>query len=394
MLISDRSAPHAPYFAELNQLLRTQWPGKPALVVDLDRLDRNLTRIRARINPAHSLRIVAKSLPGNELLRYVLSKANSHELMVFDTDSARQLLPLDPKYRLMLGKPMPLKALEAFCRSDRAELARIHWLIDSAERLQQYSAHARAMSVELNVVLEIDVGLHRGGIAAGEHLQSVLEPLRGSPLHLTGLMGYEVHIASAQSAGHDADHESARVQARYTAFVQQLREQFPDLAAACRIFHCAGSKTYQRYCDSKVVNDIAVGSALLKPTQDDLPQLAELEPAAFIGAPVLKVLPGSPIPYLEWARNLLPHWNPNRATTLYLFGGGWLANYESPSGLTPLPLMGFSTNQAHVNIGRHSGLQPDDYVFLRPTQSEKVLTEFDGMLAVRAGRIEAHWTSW
>ena len=59
--------PGADYFAALNSLLREVGSGMPRLVIDLDRLDRNLERL-FELHAPDDLRIVAKSLPSPELL--------------------------------------------------------------------------------------------------------------------------------------------------------------------------------------------------------------------------------------------------------------------------------------------------------------------------------------
>ena len=394
MLRRDHSAPHDAYFAQLNALLRTQGRGQPALIVDLDRLDRNAARIKMQLNERHRLRLVAKSLPCTALIEYLQQRTGAQDLMVFDISSALELGALGAGGRMAYGKPMPVQAVDDYYRRAQPGIEP-HWLIDSVSRLEQYDQWARSAGREsLTIWLEIDVGLHRGGLAIGEEFRAVLRALRGSRLRLTGLMGYEVHTASAASAGQSIEAEHARVCARYAAYVEQLRAGCPDLADPDLICNSGGSKTYHLHRRAPHVNDVALGSAFVKPVQDDLPWLSELEPAVYIAAPVLKVRPGTVIPYLEWARPLIEGWNPDRATSLFLFGGGWLADYASPAGLIPLPLMGFSTNQAHVSCGRHSGLAPDDYVFLRPTQSEKVLADLGEVLAVRGGQIVHRWDSW
>jgi hypothetical protein len=54
-------------------------------------------------------------------------------------------------------------------------------------------------------------------------------------------------------------------------------------------------------------------------------------------------------------------------------------------------MMGYSTNQQFVNGSAATALAPDDYVFLRPTQSEAVMLQFGAMVILRHGKIIDYW---
>jgi D-serine deaminase-like pyridoxal phosphate-dependent protein len=84
-------------------------------------------------------------------------------------------------------------------------------------------------------------------------------------------------------------------------------------------------------------------------------------------------------------------WDPNTQQTFFIYGGKWMAQYESPSGLQDSGLYGASTNQHMVNGSGRIDLEVDDHIFLRPTQSEFVFLQFGDLLAVRKGRIVDQW---
>ena len=62
---------------------------------------------------------------------------------------------------------------------------------------------------------------------------------------------------------------------------------------------------------------------------------------------------------------------------------------DAPPGLAPNGVY-VSSNQQGVNAPASVSLAPDDFVFLRPTQSEAVLLQFGDLCLVRGGRIEAY----
>ena len=60
-------------------------------------------------------------------------------------------------------------------------------------------------------------------------------------------------------------------------------------------------------------------------------------------------------------------------------------------GLQASALIGVSSNQQlYLGSGRQ-GLQPDDLVFFRPTQSESVLQQFGDIAVVEGDRVVAMW---
>ena len=72
--------------------------------------------------------------------------------------------------------------------------------------------------------------------------------------------------------------EASRVKTRYAAFVDVLRGGFPSLAQAPLTLNGAGSPTFRYHEQDSPLNDISVGSALMKPSHYDLPMLEDFEP--------------------------------------------------------------------------------------------------------------------
>lgn len=393
----DRGEPHAPFFAELNAELRRTGPGKPVLLLDLDALDANIDVVKRAVAPGMAVRVVAKSLPSIPLLRYAMDRLETRRLMVFDESMALLATEL-PGADLLAGKPLPVQAVAAFyAERGRAGAgdpgARVQWLVDGAERLSQYRELGRSLGVRVRVNIEIDVGLHRGGVATPGELGAVLQAISADPEHLSfaGLMGYDAHVASAPPLLSSLARAHAGTVARYAAFEEVVRGHDATWLEGGAVLNGGGSKTYALHRDGGPVNEVALGSCLVKPTDFDVKTLAAHSPALFLATPVLKRLAGTRVPFLEWASSAWALWNPNRAVSYFVFGGGWLAEPVSPPGLTSNPVYGFSTNQALLNGSERTELRPDDWVFFRPTQSERVMQEFGAIRLVRAGRIQSSW---
>lgn len=394
---ADEGGPYPPYFARLNALLRAQGPGRPLMLIDRARLHANCAKVKARLAPGKAFRVVAKSLPSLPLLTEVMGLMGTQRLMVFHQPHLNALAAALPQADLLLGKPMPVNAAATFYRAlgktgfDPAR--QLQWLIDSRERLQDYLALAQALGTRLRVSLEIDVGLHRGGLASTEALNAVLELIKAHPQHLelAGLMGYDAHVGKIPSVIESREKSFAKACDAYRTMQQALYAFDPALRERALVFNGAGSPTLRLHDQKSPLNEVSAGSCLVKPRDFDLDLLADLEPAAFIATPVLKTLEGLTIPGIEGMSRALPLWNRNQQRSYFIYGGLWLAKYESPPGLFDNGLYGKSSNQAIVTSSARVPLRVNDQVFLRPTQSERVLLDFGDLAVVEDGRISAWW---
>ena len=392
---SDKGGAHNDYFAGINKTLRDQGIDTPVLVIDLDRLDRNIDRVTQSVasDPAKTYRVVAKSIPSPELVDYVARRANTQSLMVFHRPFLQAMASLNPQADILMGKPMPVAAARTFYDSAVGDFdpeRKLQWLIDTTDRLNQYLELAQSNGLKMRVNLELDVGLHRGGFVAGDELARALAIIEANTqqLEFSGFMGYDAHMMGLPNFL--ADKELPKVKAKYAACVRQLKDGFSDLVTADTCFNGAGSPTFRYYEGDTVVNDLSAGSCLMKPTHYDLPILEDFEPSAFIASPVLKHLQGARLPALEWTGPLLRGWNQNQTQMFFCYSGNWLAENESPPGLSP-HFAYVSSNQQGYSGSESVELQVDDFIFLRPTQSEAVLLQFGDLVLMRGDQIVDRW---
>ena len=388
----DRGAPHDAYFSALNGMLKAEGPGRPVLLLDLARMNHNIDVLARSVGPDKTYRVVAKSLPSVELLGHVMARANTRALMVFHQPFLNQIAEACPDSDVLLGKPMPFQAARVFYSQLGASgfdpNRQLQWLIDSPERLGEYQLLARTLGVNMRINVEIDVGLHRGGVEDPQQLAVMLETMAADPAHLTfaGLMGYEPHLTGL-AAG--LDHPAVRdVLERYQACIAQVRRA--GYAAEALTLNGAGSHTLRIYENDRTMNDLSAGSGVVKPTDFDTHHLTENQPAAFIAAPVLKTYDrlyaaGEPLiaELLEW-------YDPNMRRLHYIYGGYWKARYVSPPGI-PEPLY-HSTNQEPFTTSPTGALAVGDHAFLRPTQSERVLLQFGDLFVVQDGELVDRWS--
>ncbi|MDC8783956.1 alanine racemase [Roseateles koreensis] len=392
----DKGGAYSPYFAGLNQMLRGQEIDRPVLLIDLDRLDRNIDRVcqSAAVAPAKTYRIVVKSVPAPALVDYIAQRADTQALMCFHRPFLQAMATLRPDADILMGKPMPVSAAKRFYAEHKGPFdpsRQLQWLIDTDERLAQYLALAQSLNTRLRVNFELDVGLRRGGYGAPEALKAALTLVQNNPQHLefAGFMGYDAHLMGLP--GFLAERELPKIKDRYAACRDFVQQAFAPLLNERVCFNGAGSPTFRHYeGDSRTLNDISAGSCLMAPKHYDLPILHDFEPSAFIASPVLKRLQGGRLPALDSVGPLIRAWDPNQAQMLFAYSGNWLAEPESPPGLTPHWAY-VSSNQQGYMASNAVPLAVDDFIFLRPVQSEAVLLQFGDLVAFRGDKIAARW---
>lgn len=377
------------FFEQLNDDLKQQNNALPRLIIDDQAFAQNLQYVATQLQSAKHVqpRIVVKSLASLELLKRISQQLVTQRFMVFHLP---QLLPILENFSdadVLWGKPMPVSSVQHFYEVNHYwQDSNIQWLVDSQQRLLQYLEVAKRFSLNLKVNIEIDVGLHRGGVSSLQILSDMLKVIRNHPeyLQFTGLMGYDAHITKLPSIIKKADLAYQESQAIYQQYIAVIQQHFPDLYSDQLCFNGGGSPSFNFHVKHSVCNDLSFGSMLLKPSDFDSESLTAFKAAFWIAAPVLKVLPYTQLPGLP-ILNQLPH----RAKALFIYGGYWMADYIYPQGIRPHLLYGRSSNQEMVNVPKNTKIDVDDYVFLRPTQSEAIIPHFSTLYCYQNSEFEA-----
>ncbi len=391
---------HDAYFTQLSQALHAAGVGSPTLIWDKVRSEHNLRTIADQVGERKHLRIVAKSLPCLNLLEHTAKAWHTQRLMVFNYPMLLTLAQFMPQTDLLLGKPLSAVELpNFFTRLSQTRAAefnperQIQWLVDTPETLQAYLQFARAQGKTLRLNIEIDVGLHRGGVTHTETLNTMLDMISNEPLaQFSGLMGYDAHIVKVPNLLHNRAHAEAHAKALYREFREfALRHPASRLAPEQLTLNTAGSPTYRLHLDNPDVNELAIGSAVVKPSDFDTELLSDLQAALFIAAPILKVGEFS-LPYgAQTVSRLIQKWDVNQRQSVIIHGGEWRAQVASPEGVRSSELYGPSTNQKVLTAAPNFACRAGDYVFFRPTQSEMLMLQFGALAVYDQGRINEQW---
>jgi len=326
-----------------------------------------------------------------------------------DPVSGLPAAPVGAPLDVLLGKPLPVSDLEGFLAGPPVpNNVTVRWLIDTPQRLEEYLEVARRQKTRLDIAFEIDVGMHRGGLVDPATLRALLDRAQAEPEHfrVTGVMGYDGHVSHAPPLFRSVEGAQragfADAMQRLSDFVVPLADRLAHPKGPDFVVNSGGSKTYPRYRDAHSLqaigpaNELAMGSAVLKPADFDDPVLAAHKPAVFIAEPVLKRLSPFQLPFAETIGALWRFWNPNRHDAVYVYSGGWSLRPVYPSGLFSNPFYNERPsdnripNQSLLNCSQAVPLQPGDFVFYRPLESD-ALMQFDEIHVVRGGKLVGIW---
>jgi D-serine deaminase-like pyridoxal phosphate-dependent protein len=175
----------------------------PALLVDLDIMERNLARV-ADYAREHGLRLRphTKTHKSVRLAKRQLASGASG-LTVAKVSEAEIMLGAQSD-DLLVAYPIightKLARLTQVARQTRVTVA-----LDSAFAARQLSDAARDGRVEIGVLAEVDVGLGRVGVSAGEPLLELARTIEKLPhLRFAGIAFYPGHIKTMDETGRRA----------------------------------------------------------------------------------------------------------------------------------------------------------------------------------------------
>lgn len=387
------------YFGQISNALHQSGIAYPVLVVDKARLDHNIACLKKTLDKGFDYRIVAKSLPSIPMLRYIMSQTDTNRLMCFHLPFLMHVVESLPDADILLGKPMTAAGVKRFYHWYQTHAENLNfdpdkqlqWLVDSESRLQAYEAAAQLLGCCLNINLEVDVGLHRGGYSNDAEFRQSLRRIKTSEyLNLSGIMGYEAHITKIPTALGGPRLAEYRSKKRYRNFVGLIEAEIGDTSGYC--LNAAGSTTYSLYDENAACNELATASALVKPGDFDVYTLEAHQAATFIATPILKRISEPELPMAKQLSSVMRRVGMLPRQACFIYGGYWLAAPCFPDASKRVELFGHSTNQEMYSLPDDCELQEDDFMYFRPSQSEAVFLQFGKIAVYEDGKIMDWWS--
>jgi len=236
----------------------------PSLIVDLDLLDENIARM-ARLcrESAIALRPHAKTHKSIEIARRQLAAgaigiccAKLGEAEVFAAGGIGSILVTSPVVTQEGGRR--LAALNRLCPD-------LIVVTDCAANVEALSSAGSASGRPLKVVIDLDVGQHRTGIAPGDGALALAGMVAAMPgLGLAGIQGYAGHL---MHVGNRREREAGT--SAVMDMLARMRAALEARGLACPIVTGGGTGTFDLDPRAGVLTDLQAGSYVFMDTQYD-----------------------------------------------------------------------------------------------------------------------------
>jgi len=228
----------------------------PALVLDLDALDRNIAWL-ADFFRRHGVawRPHAKSYQCSRLAKRVVEAgaigvtcAKLGEAEVFGAAGIRDLLITCP----LVGQ-QKLERLVAL-----RQIADPIAVVDHADHVEQLEQAGRRGGVRLRAMLELEIGMKRCGVEPGEPALELARRIADSKhVELAGIMGWEGHLLLIE----DQAEKKAKIEAALGS-LKSTRELLEQNGIPCPIVSAGGTGSFPITTPLGLVNEIQAGGAI------------------------------------------------------------------------------------------------------------------------------------
>jgi D-serine deaminase-like pyridoxal phosphate-dependent protein len=226
----------------------------PALVIDLDAFERNLTRMADFVRSAGvRLRPHAKTHKSPDIGARQMA-LGAVGLCCQKVSEAQAMVDGGITDVLLSNEVAGAAKLDRLARL--AQRAKVGVCIDTADAVAEIEAAAAKAGVEIGVLVEIDVGGRRCGVPPGEPAVRLAELIGRAPhLRFAGLQAYH---GSAQHV-REAAERKAQI-ARAVAYVEETLRGLKGAGMEAAIVGGAGTGTFEHEAVSGVYNELQAGS--------------------------------------------------------------------------------------------------------------------------------------
>jgi D-serine deaminase-like pyridoxal phosphate-dependent protein len=224
----------------------------PALLIDLDILERNLRRV-ADYAKVHALRLRphTKTHKVPAVGRRQLD-AGAVGLTVAKVGEAEVMLGANPPDLLLAYPVLGHAKLERLMQV--AKKTQLTVALDSMTVARQLSDAAQKAQVEVGVMAEVDAGLNRVGVSPGPELMDLARGISGLPnLRLEGIDFYPGHIRDTGERGVEQIHKLSEM-------VQCILDDFRREGIAVGVVSGGSTPTLFRSHEVRGVNEIRPGT--------------------------------------------------------------------------------------------------------------------------------------
>jgi D-serine deaminase-like pyridoxal phosphate-dependent protein len=345
----------------------------PALVIDLDILDRNIETMHAffrdrtakvrNVTKGHKCPEIAKrQMTANGAVPYGLgcSKVSEAEIMV--EAGARDIRMIEQV--VGRAKVARLSAL--------AKKVHVIALADDMHHVAELAAAAEAAGIRLDVMIEIEIGLKRCGVLPGEPALELARAIaKQKSLRFAGVGAHEGTIANI-----DREKRAARVRER----VQRLVNVREDLESAGLPVEICGA-----------------GSTTSWNIAGAMDGITEIDPGSYVlmDAGLAEAIPDIEFsPAITVFGTIISHAASERAVidcghkALGRSADGGMATVVSPHGMKVNRL---NSEHGILDLARDANIKTGDRVTMIPRYHGSVVVAYDYFVGVRGDKVECVW---
>jgi D-serine deaminase-like pyridoxal phosphate-dependent protein len=228
----------------------------PRLLVDLDVLDRNVARIMAEVS-RHGIgwrpHTKGIKLPA---IAHRLIRAGAIGVTCAKLGEAEVMAAAGVQSILIANQIVGAEKIARLVGLQRH--AEVMTCVDDAGNIAAIAAAARAIGVEQGLLIEVDTGMQRCGVAPGAATVALARVIADTPgVRLRGLMGWEGHLA-----GMPAGEQKRAAVASAVGLLTASAEACRTAGLAIEIVSCGGSGTYAITAGLPGVTEIQAGGAV------------------------------------------------------------------------------------------------------------------------------------
>jgi D-serine deaminase-like pyridoxal phosphate-dependent protein len=226
----------------------------PALVLDLDAFERNVQTMREAVRGSGvRLRPHAKSHKCPEIARRQLA-AGAIGICCQKASEAEAFVDAGIRDVLIANEVVGASKVRRVAQLGRR--ARIAVCVDDARNVQELSNAANEMGTVIDVLVELDVGAGRCGVAPGEPAVQLVRAIKAAPyLHFAGIHAYH---GAAQHV-RDARERQMAIE-RAAALAKATRDALARYNIPCETITGAGTGSFLHEVASRVYNEVQPGS--------------------------------------------------------------------------------------------------------------------------------------
>jgi D-serine deaminase-like pyridoxal phosphate-dependent protein len=348
----------------------------PALLVELGALERNLQRM-ADFVAVRGLRLRphAKIYRATPELAWRQLEAGAIGITCAKLAEAEVLAAAGVGDILIANQVVGARKVERLLAL--AKVCDVKVAVDSPENAAELAQAARSQGVRLGVLLEVNIGHNRCGVAPGAPaLQLAQFILRQPGLQLRGLMGYDGHCTARIPA---SAREALSIQAN--TLLAGTRQTLADAGIPVEIVSGSGTVTYRYASQVAGLTEIQAGTYLLMDTAFRESGVEEFELTLSVLATVISR------PSYPGAEDLAIIDTGRKSISPQL----GLPEVKTPPGAQVFSL---SDEHGRVRLAGEAAASPPrigDKIELWVRDANGTINQFDRFYAIRAEQVEAIW---